>query len=81
MTLSLVSSVYLAHGWPYKKRVQNYLSMFNEMATLEIAYLVMVLVGISEEAQMKEAVGQMISIGLYATWTVNFLMIIAILFI
>ena len=81
MTLSLVSSVYLAHGWPYKKRVQNFLSMFNEMATLEIAYLVMVLVGISEEAQMKEAVGQIISKGLYATWTVNFFMIIAILFI
>ena len=57
------------------------MSMFNEFATLEIAYLVMVLVGISEEAQKKEAAGEIISKGLYATWTVNFFMIFAILFI
>ena len=81
MTLSLVSSVYLAYGWPYKRQVENYLSMFNEFATLEIAYLVMVLVGISEEAQKKEAAGEIISKGLYAAWTVNFFMILAILFI
>ena len=41
----------------------------------------MVLVGISEEAQKKEAAGEIISKGLYATWTVNFFMIFAILFI
>ena len=50
MTLSLASGLHLAYMWPYKKRVQNYSSMFNEMATLIIAYQVMVLVVISEDA-------------------------------
>ena len=81
MTLSLTSSVYLAYGWPHKRRVQNFLSIFNEFATLEIAYLVMVLVGIAEEPKKKEAAGEIISKGLYATWTVNFLMIVINLFI
>ena len=81
MTLSLASGLHLAYMWPYKKRVQNYSSMFNEMATLIIAYQVMVLVFISEDALQKQAAGQIISGGLYGTWAVNFLMIVSMIFI
>ena len=57
MAISLLSTLYLGYTWPYKKRVQNHLSMFNETAILIIAYLIMVLVGISEEAGKKQAAG------------------------
>ena len=57
MSLSLLSTLYLGYTWPYKNRVQNHLSMFNETAILIIAYLVMVLVGISEEADKKQSAG------------------------
>ena len=48
MSLSFLSTLYLGYTWPYKERVQNNLSMFNETAILIIAYFIMVLVDISE---------------------------------
>ena len=81
MALSLLSTLYLGYTWPYKERVQNRLSMFNETAILIIAYLVMVLVGISEQVRKKQSAGEIITNCLYATWVVNFVTILTILFI
>ena len=49
MAFSLVSSLHLVYTWPFKKRAENQMSIFNEMAMLLVSYLVMMLVGLSAE--------------------------------
>ena len=49
MAFSLVSSLHLVYTWPFKKRAENQMSIFNEIAMLLVSYLVMMLVGLSAE--------------------------------
>ena len=47
-SFSLSSNFYLAYTMPYKERLTNRISLFNELDTLLISYLVMVLVGLCD---------------------------------
>ena len=51
MALSLISLMYLVSFKPYKKRVNNYLFILNEIITLFVAYHVMVINGMCNEVE------------------------------
>ena len=76
----MISSFHLAYTWPYKMRIQNQLSIFNEITMLIVAYFVMVLVGISENTTKKQSAGLIIQRCLYVIWAVNFLIIMITFF-
>lgn len=49
MILSCASLMYLGYTQPFKSRKQNLMSIFNEITALSVAYLVMVLNGMSHD--------------------------------
>ena len=71
MALSLLSLLYLSNILPYKKKYNNNLNIFNELSTILVAYLVMVINGVVVEVNSQQDAGEMIRWFLYFNWSVN----------
>ena len=54
MMLSLLSSLYLVHARPYKKKINNFLQVFNEIMTLVVSYLLMNVNGAVEDIERQK---------------------------
>ena len=71
MMLSLLSSLYLVHARPYKKKINNFLQVFNEIMTLVVSYLLMNVNGAVEDIQRQKETGVLMIYALYFTWFIN----------
>ena len=76
---SVAFIIYLCYARPMNSRFKNNLSLFNEGITCIVAYLIMVLNGLCNQAAQYQHVGTFIVRILYVCWAVNALIILILM--